>query len=46
MPKEAIIKILEHQKILRILQPSATREDAAIDLILSRKLPKIIICHD
>lgn len=46
IPKDAMLKLIEHQKILRILQPGATREDAAVDLIRSRKLPKIMIVHD
>ena len=47
IPDDYIQIIKAHQKTLGVLwQREVTREEAAIDLIRSRKLPKIIITHE
>ena len=48
IPDDAMAIITSHQGVLNILwkRKNVTQEEAAIDLIRSRKLPKIIITHE
>lgn len=48
IPDDAIKMINKHQDVLRITwnRKTVTQEEAAIDLIRSRKLPKVIIVHE
>ena len=48
IPSDAMEIITAHQGILRILwkRKIVTQEEAAIDLIRNKKLPKILITHE